>query len=84
MFRWKEIQRRFIKVEEEVARMDEFRRLDEFAVMYQPWSTNLSVIIRSRSHADDNCAAQSKIVIKYSILWQIILKQLLYLFLAHS
>lgn len=25
--------------------LDEFRGLDEFTVMYQPWSTNVSVII---------------------------------------
>jgi hypothetical protein len=41
--RYKKIQQRFIDVEEEVAKAEEFRRLDEFAVMYQPWSTNVSV-----------------------------------------
>lgn len=46
-FRWQKIQREFIKVEEEVARLQEFRGLDEFAVIYQPWSTNISVIILS-------------------------------------
>ncbi|KAG5672555.1 hypothetical protein PVAND_002673 [Polypedilum vanderplanki] len=43
--RWMKIQQRFIQVEEEVAKSEEFRRLDEFAVMYQPWSTNVSLIV---------------------------------------
>ncbi|XP_070504214.1 phospholipase B1, membrane-associated-like [Chironomus tepperi] len=43
--RWKKIQRQFISVEEEVAKLDEFRRLDEFAVMYQPFTKNISIIV---------------------------------------
>ncbi|CRK94860.1 CLUMA_CG008352, isoform A [Clunio marinus] len=41
--RWQKIQRHFIRVEEEVAKLEEFRGLDEFAVMYQPWSNNVSL-----------------------------------------
>jgi len=43
--RWQKIQREFVQVEAEVAQLAEFRGLDEFAVMYQPWSRNVSVII---------------------------------------
>lgn len=41
--RWQKIQHQFVRVEEEVAKLQEFRGLDEFAVMYQPWSTNVSL-----------------------------------------
>jgi hypothetical protein len=41
--RWRKIQTEFIRAEEAVAKLPEFRALDEFAVMYQPFSKNLSV-----------------------------------------
>lgn len=37
------IQQEFIKAEAEVAQYDEFKGLQEFAVVYQPFSLNLSV-----------------------------------------
>ncbi|XP_065084834.1 phospholipase B1, membrane-associated-like [Ochlerotatus camptorhynchus] len=46
--RWRAIQEGMIKVEEEVSQMDEFRRLDEFAVVYQPWSTHISLKMNGR------------------------------------
>ena len=45
VFRWQKIQRQFIRAEEEVSKLQEFRGLDEFAVMYQPWPTKVTVII---------------------------------------
>lgn len=42
--RWHKIQHQFIKVEEEVAKLEEFRGFDEFSVMYQPFSSGISVI----------------------------------------
>uniref|UniRef100_A0A182MTA8 Uncharacterized protein n=1 Tax=Anopheles culicifacies TaxID=139723 RepID=A0A182MTA8_9DIPT len=42
--RWARIQMQYRKVEEEVAMMDEFRGLDEFAVVHQPWTRNLSLM----------------------------------------
>ncbi|XP_055597334.1 phospholipase B1, membrane-associated-like [Uranotaenia lowii] len=41
--RWRRIQQQMIKAEVEVSEMDEFRRLDEFAVVHQPWSTQLTL-----------------------------------------
>uniref|UniRef100_A0A182WFB0 SGNH hydrolase-type esterase domain-containing protein n=1 Tax=Anopheles minimus TaxID=112268 RepID=A0A182WFB0_9DIPT len=41
--RWARIQNEFIRVEKEVAESREFRELDEFAVVYQPWSLNVSL-----------------------------------------
>lgn len=38
------IQEEMHDVEYNVAQMKEFRNLDEFAVVYQPWSVDLSVI----------------------------------------
>ncbi|EAT42506.1 AAEL005957-PA [Aedes aegypti] len=46
--RWKIIQEGMVKVEKEVSQMDEFRRLDGFAVVYQPWSTHLSLKMNGR------------------------------------
>lgn len=43
MNRWSRIQQEYIRVEEEVARMKEFRGLDTFAVVLQPWSKKSSV-----------------------------------------
>uniref|UniRef100_A0A336LEH8 CSON009274 protein n=1 Tax=Culicoides sonorensis TaxID=179676 RepID=A0A336LEH8_CULSO len=37
---FEEIEERFMKVEEEVAKMEEFKGLQEFAVVYQPWGVN--------------------------------------------
>ncbi|XP_049546327.1 phospholipase B1, membrane-associated-like [Anopheles darlingi] len=41
--RWARIQEQFISVEREVAESAEFRGLDEFAVVYQPWSLNVTM-----------------------------------------
>ncbi|XP_021707467.1 phospholipase B1, membrane-associated [Aedes aegypti] len=41
--RWARIQKQYKKVEEEVPLMDEFRGLDEFAVVHQPWTKRLSL-----------------------------------------
>lgn len=41
--RWARIQDEYIRVEKEVAESREFRGLDEFAVVYQPWSLNVTV-----------------------------------------
>lgn len=41
--RWRRIQQEFVEAEEAVAKLPEFRALDEFAVMYQPFTKNLSV-----------------------------------------
>ncbi|XP_053684874.1 phospholipase B1, membrane-associated-like [Sabethes cyaneus] len=47
--RWRRIQEEMVQVEMEVAKLDEFRRLDEFAVVHQPWSTNISLKMNGRS-----------------------------------
>ncbi|EAA44293.4 AGAP011512-PA, partial [Anopheles gambiae str. PEST] len=41
--RWARIQDEYIRVEKEVAESREFRGLDEFAVVYQPWSLNVTM-----------------------------------------
>uniref|UniRef100_A0A182YNY3 Phospholipase B1, membrane-associated n=1 Tax=Anopheles stephensi TaxID=30069 RepID=A0A182YNY3_ANOST len=41
--RWRRIQNEMIRVEKEVAESKEFRGLDEFAVVYQPWSLNVTM-----------------------------------------
>uniref|UniRef100_A0A182K1T2 SGNH hydrolase-type esterase domain-containing protein n=1 Tax=Anopheles christyi TaxID=43041 RepID=A0A182K1T2_9DIPT len=41
--RWARIQDELIRVEQEVAESQEFRGLDEFAVVYQPWSLNVTL-----------------------------------------
>ncbi|XP_050093192.1 phospholipase B1, membrane-associated-like [Anopheles aquasalis] len=41
--RWARIQEQYISVEREVAESAEFRGLDEFAVVYQPWSLNVTM-----------------------------------------
>uniref|UniRef100_A0A182ML08 SGNH hydrolase-type esterase domain-containing protein n=1 Tax=Anopheles culicifacies TaxID=139723 RepID=A0A182ML08_9DIPT len=41
--RWSKIQDEYIRVEKEIAESAEFRGLDEFAVVYQPWSLNVSM-----------------------------------------
>ncbi|XP_053658229.1 phospholipase B1, membrane-associated-like [Anopheles marshallii] len=41
--RWGRIQDAYIKVEKEIAESKEFQGLDEFAVVYQPWSLNVSM-----------------------------------------
>jgi hypothetical protein len=46
--RWQNIQNEFVRVEAEVAKSKEFRGLDEFAVVYQPWSTKLSLNVDNR------------------------------------
>ncbi|XP_039429002.1 phospholipase B1, membrane-associated-like [Culex pipiens pallens] len=46
--RWHRIQDGMVQAEREVAKLDEFRRLDEFAVMYQPWSTEISLKMNGR------------------------------------
>ncbi|XP_058832471.1 phospholipase B1, membrane-associated-like [Topomyia yanbarensis] len=46
--RWRTIQEKMAEVEEEVVKMDEFRRLDEFAAIHQPWSTKLSLKMNGR------------------------------------
>ena len=49
-YRWQNIQNEFIRVEEEVSKAKEFRGLDEFAVVYQPWSTKLSVYCKNNNN----------------------------------
>uniref|UniRef100_A0A182MY44 Phospholipase B1, membrane-associated n=1 Tax=Anopheles dirus TaxID=7168 RepID=A0A182MY44_9DIPT len=41
--RWARIQDEYSRVEKEVAESKEFRGLSEFAVVYQPWSLNVSM-----------------------------------------
>ncbi|XP_049289997.1 phospholipase B1, membrane-associated-like isoform X2 [Anopheles funestus] len=41
--RWGRIQDEYIKMEKEIAESKEFRGLDEFAVVYQPWSLNVTM-----------------------------------------
>ncbi|XP_053670197.1 phospholipase B1, membrane-associated-like [Anopheles nili] len=41
--RWARIQDQYTRVEKEIAESQEFRGLDEFAVVYQPWSLNVSM-----------------------------------------
>lgn len=48
-FRWQNIQNEFVRVEKEVASAKEFRGYDEFAVVYQPWSTKVSVIKQNQT-----------------------------------
>lgn len=47
--RWKKIEREFTAVEEEVARSTIWRGLNDFAVVYQTWSTEISVIFLKKS-----------------------------------
>lgn len=41
--RWKRIEDEFSAVEEEVAKMPEWRGHSDFAVVYQPWTKHFSV-----------------------------------------
>lgn len=42
---FEKIEDKYIQVEEELARLPEFRGLKEFAVVYQPWTVNVTVSI---------------------------------------
>lgn len=46
LYRLQNIQYDFIRAEEEVAKSSEFRGLKEFAVVYQPLTTNFSVLTK--------------------------------------
>ncbi|XP_052873446.1 phospholipase B1, membrane-associated-like [Anopheles cruzii] len=47
--RWARIQDQYIEVEKDVAESKEFRGLDEFAVVYQPWSLNISMKMNGKT-----------------------------------